>query len=132
MMQPTKALLGHKVLLSVAVIYTIAITVASLAPTSELPKINYEFADKWAHLLIHAVLFFVWASGLEMINTSKLTGKTMTYVLLGCFGYGIIIEILQEVCTTYRNADMFDVVANILGSLLGLLIFLTRRKIITN
>ena len=132
MMQPIKALLGHKALLSVAVVYTVAITAASLAPISELPKITYEFADKWAHLLIHAVLFFVWASALETVNKSVINWKTMAYVLLGCLGYGIIIEILQDVCTTYRKADMLDVAANVLGSFVGLLVFLAKRRLITN
>ena len=132
MMQPTKALLGHKALLSVAVVYTVAITIASLAPISELPKITYEFADKWAHLLIHAALFFIWASGFENIKGSVISWKTISYVLIGCLGYGIIIEILQDVCTTYRKADVLDVVANILGSFVGLLVFLAKRRLITN
>lgn len=132
MMQPTKPLLGHRTLLSVAVVYTIAISVAALVPVPELPKVDQVFLDKWAHLIIHALLFVVWAISWEALQSSILSRKSMLFLLLGSIGYGIIIELLQEICTTYRYADMLDVVANIVGSIIGLGIFLLRRRLISN
>lgn len=47
----------------------------------------------------------------------------MLVLLLSVLLYGIIIEIFQGLSTTYRNADIWDVVANLIGSLIGIYFF---------
>jgi VanZ family protein len=106
-----------------AVLYTVVITIASLAPTSQLPNVTIQYADKWVHLAIHFILFFGWAKGLEPLFTSSEEGKMLIWLLVACALYGIIIELFQEIFTTYRKADLMDVLANIAGTLLGLSIF---------
>jgi VanZ family protein len=49
--------------------------------------------------------------------------KNVKYIILGCFIFGIIIEILQEVITSYRTASYLDIIANTVGVLLAVLIF---------
>ena len=45
------------------------------------------------------------------------------YIILGCIIFGIIIEILQGVITSYRTASYLDIVANTIGVLLAVVIF---------
>ena len=49
--------------------------------------------------------------------------KNVKYVILGCIIFGIIIEILQGVVTSYRTASYLDIVANTIGVLLAVVIF---------
>ena len=39
------------------------------------------------------------------------------------FFYGILIEFTQEVLIPFRGSDLFDVFANIIGTILGTLLF---------
>ena len=39
------------------------------------------------------------------------------------FFYGIIIEIIQELFIPFRNLELFDVLANMIGAILGALLF---------
>jgi len=50
------------------------------------------------------------------------------WVLIGAFIYGIVIEVLQELFFESRTADIWDVVANSAGILLGWLIFRNIKK----
>jgi len=43
--------------------------------------------------------------------------------MLSVLLYGIIIEILQGLLTISRSADIFDVAANLIGSLIGIYFF---------
>jgi len=49
--------------------------------------------------------------------------ENVKYLILGCFIFGIIIEILQGVITSYRTASYLDIIANTLGVLLATVIF---------
>lgn len=57
-------------------------------------KNDFQFNDKWILILLFSVLL-----------------------------YGIIIEILQGLLTISRSADILDVAANLIGSLIGIYFF---------
>jgi len=128
-MKHIKNLLVPKYLLAIAILYSLFITVISLLPIEDFPKVNYTFADKIAHISIHALLFLFWAIFFFIKDSFKLNRKTLVLIIGGCLIYGIIIEILQGVFTDYRDADLFDLIANIIGLSLGLILFLTVKKI---
>lgn len=56
-------------------------------------------------------------------NDFRFNNKWMLTVLLSVLLYGIIIEILQGLLTISRSADIFDVAANLIGSLIGIYFF---------
>ena len=125
-----KNLLEVKNLLIVAIAYTLFITIAFLSPASGLSKINFPIVklihlDKLAHLLIYLLLTLIWTIYLFKINNNQLKIKRIVFLLLLFLFYGIVIEVLQENLTTSRHADIFDVLANLTGSILGALLFLS-------
>ena len=118
-----KKLLAPRVLLSLGIIYTLLIAVASVSPTSDLPRIDFPFLDKIIHVLIYTIMALLWL----MYGVTKRNGamslKTILLILFFCFLYGIIIEVIQGQFTAFRKADPWDVLANLAGVILGWLIF---------
>lgn len=82
-----------------------------------LPTGGLEVNDKLSHLVVYAVLSG-WFSLLARQRS------TLAKVIVGLFLYGILIEALQYL-TGYRYAEWGDVVANMLGILLGACLFFT-------
>ncbi len=56
-------------------------------------------------------------------NDYQFDKKWILFLLLSVLLYGIIIEILQGLLTISRSADIFDVAANLIGSLIGIYFF---------
>lgn len=116
---------AHNIILSVAVLYTVFLTWGSLttAPSNTLAPENF---DKVLHFTAYfglTILWLVYRWKRERSNQSlSIKGITWTAVLI--VGYGIIIEILQGRFTVDRIADGWDVLANSLGVLLGVIAFI--------
>ncbi|WP_367158764.1 VanZ family protein [Lutibacter sp.] len=49
-------------------------------------------------------------------------------IFLAILLYGIIIEVLQKVFTTYRQFDLFDIFANLIGIILAFILFFVVSK----
>ncbi len=118
-----KKLSEPKILLSIGVVYTLLITVAFLSPATDIPEVNLPFLDKLAHVLIHWVLCVIWLGYTFSGDRYHISNKIVFVVLLICFFYGISIEALQHWFTLSRKFDLFDIVANGIGCLIGLLSF---------
>lgn len=123
MKQHIKHLLDYKVLLPLALLYSITITVLFLAPVSGLPKISFSAADKIVHVSIYFILVNLWLAVFYYKDGFELTRKSILYVFFISLIYGILIELFQDIFTELREADLYDVVANVTGSLLGILFF---------
>jgi VanZ family protein len=107
--------------LSLAIIATIIIAILSLG---NVPKLNLgiklEISDKYLHTLAYFTLTLVWYFALQE-KIKKTSFKY--YVIISLIIYGIILEALQGGITNYRTADIYDVLANIIGIVLGSIIF---------
>ncbi|MFT5251014.1 MAG: VanZ family protein [bacterium] len=110
-----------KHLLSICIVYTVLVTVAFLYPFKETRTINFIPIDKLIHVLIYLSLSFLWISYSNRVANYKKTVTIM--IMLLCFFYGIIIEVIQELFIPLRKADLFDVSANMIGAILGALLF---------
>lgn len=92
-----------------------------------IPKLGSEFDDKLYHAAAYIIMGFVWA--VYFLRQSNKNYKFLSFVIGALFG--IIIEVLQVTLTTYRSFDFFDIIANILGLCLGLiLVFILKNSII--
>jgi VanZ family protein len=127
MTQLIKKLLAGKNTLPIAIVYTLLITIAFLSPSSGMPRVFFKIPylpfDKLVHFVLHSILSFVWLTFIWKQVKNKLKSKNILFILLACIGYGIIIEILQDKFVPSRQADWQDVIANVLGTLGGMLFF---------
>jgi len=104
----------------------IALFITALIGYLSLVSLGYDRPIKISHLdkIEHAIAyFFLGVSWLVVSTVYKTKFSKKRIVVFGCIIYGIIIEILQETITLQRTADILDVLADIVGVLLGLLIF---------
>ena len=84
-----------------------------------MPKVGVPGNDKLVHFVFYFVFTLLWNFALE----KKIKNGSLKFlVVIVAIIYGIIIEILQEVLTRYREADIFDVMANSAGAFLALIV----------
>ena len=123
MMPHIKPLLANKPLLLIAILYSCFISVLFFIPSQDLPNIHFSALDKIVHILIYFILVNLWMLYLYIRNGFQFNNKWGLIILLSVLLYGIIIEILQGLLTISRSADIFDVLANLIGSLIGIYFF---------
>jgi VanZ family protein len=71
-------------------------------------------SDKWFHAITF-MLLTIWFSG-------QYARRSYWRIALGMLAFGAFIEICQRMLTTYRSAEMLDLVADVAGILAGLLV----------
>jgi len=104
-----------------AACWLLIMTVLFVLPGSSFPEEHWfdkVYFDKWVHVGLFAVLLFLWRSSFTA------TMRSYTIILLcSAFFYGLAIEIIQGLWIPNRSADIFDVMADMTGSLLGILVW---------
>ncbi len=123
MMPHIKHLLADKPLLFIAILYSCFISFLFFIPSQNLPNVHFSALDKIVHILIYFILVNLWMLYLYIRNGFQFKNKWGLILLLSVLLYGIIIEILQGLLTISRSADIFDVVANLIGSFIGIYFF---------
>ena len=128
-----KSLLESKQLLVISIIYSVFITIIFLIPTNEMPELSNFLIpiDKIIHVFIFLALTFLWLSYINsLLNNTK--PIVLFFILVVCLLYGILIEVIQEFYVSSREAEFFDVIADLLGVSLGLLFFRNYKNRITS
>ena len=116
-----KNLLGHKLFLFFAVFLAAAIGFGSTFSTSNIVVIEpFDFFDKVLHIGAYATLTTSWLLYFGDKNDQR---KYMFLTALSVLIYGIIIEAIQGTLTANRQADLFDIFANLVGIVIALLFF---------
>lgn len=111
-----------KVILGLAIIWTILIFILCLFSFSKLPSFGVSGTDKYVHFIFHFGFTLLWGHYF-WLSSNELKLGIVGRVVLMSFCFGLIIEFLQEAITTTRHADVLDVLANSLGSLVAFLVF---------
>lgn len=114
----------NKILLSIALFYTFTLAVVSLLNTTNLPDVDIENGDKYAHTIAYAILCFLWYIALKANNIKGALVKAISLSII----YGIILEVLQGSLTEARSADLYDILANCIGVVFISLIIALRNK----
>ena len=133
MQNPIKSLLESKQLLVVCILYSVFITMLFLLPTKEIPKLFNTIIpiDKLVHVFIFLVLTFLWLLYVNsVLNDTK--PIVLLFILIASLFYGILIEVIQELYVSSRGAEVLDVIADLLGASLGLLLFRNYKNRITS
>lgn len=93
-----------------------------------IPRLGSDFDDKLYHAAAYIIMGFVW--GVYLLHQSKRNYILISFLIGALFG--IIIELLQVTLTSYRSFDFFDIIANILGLCLGLILVSILKNSIIN
>ncbi|WP_051169826.1 VanZ family protein [Mesoflavibacter zeaxanthinifaciens] len=108
----------HKLLPLLSIGYSVVLTILSLMPQvgpSNMPSNS----DKVFHAIAYMFFTMIWYLTLKISFFSK---KALRIAIVLAIVFGIIIEILQHTLTQHREADIKDVIANIIGTFLSVLI----------
>ena len=119
MLKPIKSLLENNAIY-IAVFITISILFGSLVKSEFIVVESISVSDKTYHLIAYFLLMLSW---LYAFFKKEKFQEYVKYIILGCFIFGIIIEILQGIITSYRTASYLDILANTIGVLLAVVIF---------
>lgn len=123
-----KHTLKAKILLFIAILYSILILVLSLANLNKVEIVKLESSDKLYHLVCYALLSFLWVYFVKL-KLKALNSRIIFVTILLISIFGIIIEYLQLMLTDYRTFDWWDALANFTGVIFGILTFKLYQKL---
>jgi VanZ family protein len=108
-----------------AVAWLITSFILLTLPGSSLPKENWLdkiWADKWIHIGMFAimVILFCWAMRGIGKQEERLK-KAFIIIAILCTAYGIGMEYVQKYFISNRSFDIGDIIADTVGSVIGLL-----------
>lgn len=102
-----------------ATLWTLLIFIACLWPGKELPHSDIPLIDKWVHFVMFGGFSLLWLCAFPSVRFRQLA---MVFAA-GCIA-GYLVEILQGALPALgRSKDNLDIVADGIGSLLGVLAF---------
>jgi VanZ family protein len=102
-------------------IYLAALVIISLMPARDLPHIAaFTSFDKAAHFGMYLGLSFLVCWGLDL---RQIRMRPIYLLLSGVFFWGVLMEILQRTMHNGRNFDFRDMIANLAGAWVGILIY---------
>jgi VanZ like family len=105
-----------------AIAWLLIISCLFFLPGSALPQedwLDKIYFDKWVHIGLFAVLIFLWKSAFNW-NDYKYNFILLSLALI----YGFAVEFIQLYWIPNRSFDLFDVLADMTGSILGLFVWL--------
>lgn len=107
---------------TVAISWLIMMSILFILPGSALPKENWFdriHMDKMVHVGLFAVLIFLWRSSFDWeINSYHFV------LLFLALLYGLLIELIQLYWVPHRSFDLYDILSDMIGSIVGLLVWL--------
>lgn len=112
--------MSTKFYLIAAVIWTIITLYFSLISARSASRFNIwdlTGIDKIAHLIFYLIFSFLWSMNFRKRNVEK------KYVLIFSISFGVLMEILQLYLFNGRSFEFYDIIANILGSIIGVILF---------
>lgn len=120
MQRNIKRLLGLKlVTLIPAIVYTGIITYLSLVNLSDTSVGGWGVSDKVLHAGAYFGMALVWLVFYVLNYQPNTFLRKIVVVCLLVVAFGILIEVLQNELTTYRELDVFDMLANTSGVILA-------------
>lgn len=112
--------------LVISLIWTLLIIIGSFISgntLNKIPLINIPYFDKFIHFTWYFFLYIFWYS--YMINRDVKNQKLAVRfgLIISIILLGLIIEIVQEKVSVNRSNDIFDFLAEIVGTFCAFLVF---------
>lgn len=118
-----------KIYFWIAFLWTLVVLFLCLTSSGNIPKISVLYIDKLIHIFFHFVFTVLWVLFFKVQIESSKKWKSLFISFMLSFFFGITIELFQELFTTTRSADVFDVLANVTGSSLATIVMFLYYKI---
>lgn len=112
--------LSDQTYLILAILWTGIIMYLSLISAKEAKKFNvWDIVglDKLAHLVFYAGMTILWYMALSRKQPEK------KIILFFSISFGVLMEICQLYLFNGRSFEIYDIVANVMGSLIGWILF---------
>jgi glycopeptide antibiotics resistance protein len=110
-----------------AILWALLILVLTLVPGDEFPDLSFWSLltfDKAAHAFVFGVLVLLFMTGFSKQYTfPAIRYSSQKAALLVGVTYAVITEVLQYLLAGSRTADLMDIMANLIGCLIGFGIF---------
>lgn len=100
--------------IAVLVLVLAATLLPSISFLQEMRDPRIAHSDKWLHAITF-MLLTIWFSG-------QYSKRSYWRIAAGMLIFGAFIEVCQRVLTSYRSAEMLDLVADAIGIMAGLLV----------
>lgn len=118
-----------------ATTWFIIATVLFTLPGTDFPKedwLDKIWFDKWVHIGIFILLVVLWCLAWKSLKQNRITSANLkrafwTIAIL-FIAYGVAIEFIQKYFIPFRSFDVTDMIADSIGSFIGV-IFSIRRYI---
>lgn len=91
-----------------------------IAPANIWDIVNF---DKLGHLFVFSVLMVFFLRGLSKEFHPAPAFRYILFAFLVCSMYGFLLEVMQGTLSADRQFDVVDALANMLGCLLGGIVF---------
>lgn len=102
--------------------WTIIIIVSLSIPGSTIPKTTIFGLDKW----VHGFLFLIWT--LMLLNSfQNISRKHIIFICIVGLMFAVSSELYQQTFIINRQADIFDAIADVIGLLMGIVLYRLRR-----
>lgn len=105
---------------ALAITWSLILLYLSISPGTGLPKfafLQFPYADKLLHLIFYAIFSLLLTFSRKPASNAYLFGFSVA------FGYGCLMEGLQEWVFTWRSGEWLDLVANFTGTITGLWLY---------
>jgi glycopeptide antibiotics resistance protein len=104
--------------LLIAVLWTAAVLIGLGWPAGDFPSFELEYADKVVHFALFFVFGFLWMLALPL----RADTRTWVVLLTGIL-FAIATEVYQGILPTNRSPDSWDVVADVFGLCIGIMLY---------
>lgn len=107
-----------------AVLWALIIFYLSSGPGIQFPPSIWDFIkiDKLGHFAVYGILTFLLAFGYHKNNPTISKNMLLKCLIISSL-YGICLEIMQYAFFPNRYFEVLDIIANISGSIIGILFF---------
>jgi|TARA_B110000503_G_scaffold57082_1_gene91387 VanZ family protein len=115
-----------KINLIFALVYTALIVFLGLSESESISLVGLQLNDKLAHFISFLLFTFLWKNSFNYF----IEKNALFYLFIFALIFSVFIELGQKYLTISRNAELLDIVFNLLGILLAYIYFsLKERKI---
>lgn len=111
-----------------ALLWSALIIFVCLINSSDIPQVAIPYLDKVMHAGMHFVFTLLWFFYFKNKIGSLKNFKLLLISLVLSLLFGITIELMQKFFTVTRNADIFDVIANLSGASMAVIVITLLNK----